>query len=196
MIYRPGIQKSLVLYWKGTFFGGLKSENRGYSQVPAMCILKCMRDWMNIYILYMCCFFGCFPQLPKWKPTVTGVPASHPHYIYAMYKYQIGCWNPSMKRITSWWFQPIWKILVKMDHFPKVRGENKQYLKPPPKSVSGDNSPPFHHCEAQRLSPGCVQAWHGNPLAGAHFKGWYCWWLKSCTTWDVWNPKNYGINYL
>ena len=19
----------------------------------------------------------------------------------------------------SWWFQPIWKILVKMDHFPK-----------------------------------------------------------------------------
>ena len=24
----------------------------------------------------------------------------------------------------------------------------------------------------------------------------YCWWLKSCTTWDVWNPKNNGINYL
>ena len=23
----------------------------------------------------------------------------------------------------------------------------------------------------------------------------YCWWLKSCTTWDVWNPKNNGINY-
>ena len=22
---------------------------------------------------------------------------------------------------------------------------------------------------------------------------WYCWWLKSCTTWDVWNPKNNGI---
>ena len=20
---------------------------------------------------------------------------------------------------TSWWFQPIWKILVKLDHFPK-----------------------------------------------------------------------------
>ena len=28
----------------------------------------------------------------------------------------------------SWWFQPIWKILVKLDHFPKVRGENKKYL--------------------------------------------------------------------
>ena len=26
--------------------------------------------------------------------------------------------------------------------------------------------------------------------------GSYCWWLKSCTTWDVWNPINNGINYL
>ena len=25
---------------------------------------------------------------------------------------------------------------------------------------------------------------------------WYCWWLKSYTTWDVWNPINNGINYL
>ena len=24
---------------------------------------------------------------------------------------------------------------------------------------------------------------------------WYCRWLKSCTTWDVWNPINNGINY-
>ncbi len=23
----------------------------------------------------------------------------------------------------------------------------------------------------------------------------YCWWLKSCTTWDVWNPIKNGINY-
>ncbi len=34
---------------------------------------------------------------------------------------------------TGWWFQPIWKILVKMGIFPKVRGENKKYLKPPPR---------------------------------------------------------------
>ncbi len=25
---------------------------------------------------------------------------------------------------------------------------------------------------------------------------WYCWWLKSCTTWDVWNPINNGKNHL
>ena len=24
----------------------------------------------------------------------------------------------------------------------------------------------------------------------------YCWWLKSCTTWDVWNPIINGINDL
>ena len=24
----------------------------------------------------------------------------------------------------------------------------------------------------------------------------YCWWKKSCTTWDVWNLVNNGINYL
>ena len=37
--------------------------------------------------------------------------------------------------ISSWWFQPIWKILVELHlhHFPKVRGENKTYLKPPPR---------------------------------------------------------------
>ena len=23
----------------------------------------------------------------------------------------------------------------------------------------------------------------------------YCWWLKSCTTWDVWNPVNNGMSY-
>ena len=40
--------------------------------------------------------------------------------------------------ITSWWFQPIWKILVKMGIFPFWRGENKKYLKPPPRlSQSG-----------------------------------------------------------
>ena len=24
----------------------------------------------------------------------------------------------------------------------------------------------------------------------------YCWWKKSCSTWDVWNPVNNGINYV
>ena len=28
--------------------------------------------------------------------------------------------------ISSWWFQPISKVLVKLDHFPNFRGENKK----------------------------------------------------------------------
>ena len=32
--------------------------------------------------------------------------------------------------ITRWWFQPIWKIFVKLGIFPKT-GENKTCLKPP-----------------------------------------------------------------
>ena len=34
--------------------------------------------------------------------------------------------------LSGWWFQPIWKILVKMGIFPNFRGENKKCLKPPP----------------------------------------------------------------
>ncbi len=30
--------------------------------------------------------------------------------------------------MSSWWFQPISKILVKFNHFPKDRGENKKSL--------------------------------------------------------------------
>ena len=44
-------------------------------------------------------------------------------------------WIHHSKKITSWWFQPIWKILVKLEIFhnlPQFSGENKKYLKPPP----------------------------------------------------------------
>ena len=36
-------------------------------------------------------------------------------------------------RITSWWFQPIWKILFKLDHFRQVGVKIKKCLKPPPR---------------------------------------------------------------
>ena len=38
--------------------------------------------------------------------------------------------------LSSWWFQPIWRIVVKMGI---LRGENTKYLKPPPRLV-------FHWC--------------------------------------------------
>ena len=53
------------------------------------------------------------------------------------------CWN-----VFAYWqsllvggFNPIPKILVKLDHFLIFRGENKKYLKPPPR-LSFSNS--FH----------------------------------------------------
>ena len=41
--------------------------------------------------------------------------------------------NQITYKSSGWWLnQPIWKIFVKIGIFPKVRGENKKYLKPPP----------------------------------------------------------------
>ena len=49
---------------------------------------------------------------------------------------RMGCWGNHCKahqRHTSgWWFQPIWKYQSKWEYSPS-RGENKTYLKPPPR---------------------------------------------------------------
>ena len=37
---------------------------------------------------------------------------------------------------TTWVFQPLWKILVKIRVFPNFRDENNKYLKPPPRKMS------------------------------------------------------------
>ena len=37
-------------------------------------------------------------------------------------------WKKSHQKNSSWWFQPIWKIVDKLDHFPNFRSENKKYL--------------------------------------------------------------------
>ena len=46
-------------------------------------------------------------------------------------------WNhlieTTIKKWSGWCFQPIWKILVKLDHFPG-KGENRKYLKQPLKN--------------------------------------------------------------
>ena len=45
---------------------------------------------------------------------------------------------PKPKPITSWWFQPIWKIFVKLDHFPRVRDEKKKIFELPPPRIKSD----------------------------------------------------------
>ena len=39
--------------------------------------------------------------------------------------------STSQQILSGWWFQPTWKILVKLDHFPNFRGKNQKCLKPP-----------------------------------------------------------------
>ena len=53
-----------------------------------------------------------------------------------------GAMNPLGKnksKSTSWWFQAIWKLLVKLDHFPQVGTKNDFFLKTPPRKQLGSN---------------------------------------------------------
>ena len=63
--------------------------------------------------------------------------------------------------------------------------ENIRSLQPWPKHL------PI--CLEQQKHPKTIilGKWEKNPKPEL-----YCWWLKSCTTWDVWNPINNGIYYL
>ena len=55
-------------------------------------------------------------------------------WIIHIYQYATYGGKP-YKTNPSWWFQPDWKISVKMRIFPKFgRDENKKYLKPPPRT--------------------------------------------------------------
>ena len=49
---------------------------------------------------------------------------------------------------------------------------------------------------ALTLSHIFCRSWHFLQCRKRNSSWRYCWLLKSCTTWDVWNPINNGINYL
>ena len=59
-------------------------------------------------------------------------------------KYLVGTssktWIETQLNISSWWFQPIWKILVKSKWIiSSNRGEHNKSLKPPPRFVGSSN---------------------------------------------------------
>ena len=59
--------------------------------------------------------------------------------------------------LYSWWLnQPIWKIFVKLDHFPKFRGEHKKCL-----SCHHLDSALDTHCTPKRQTLGmpCEELW-------------------------------------
>ena len=77
---------------------------------------------------------------------------------------------PSIKKwLSSWWFQPIWKICSSNCESSPSRGENKKYLKPPPRKwlfrVLGNSllcileNLPTHHPTHPSPSPPQVVRW-------------------------------------
>ena len=59
------------------------------------------------------------------------------------------------------------------------------------------------HCHVHLEISGCVDLWpfsghKSSSLRKCWIQVWvlYLWWKKSCTTWDVENPVNNGMNYL
>ena len=48
-----------------------------------------------------------------------------------------------LQQKIRWWFQPNWKILVKLDHFPRYGWKFKKYLQPPPRKTCLINIPLF-----------------------------------------------------
>ena len=98
----------------------------------------------HIYVLYVFRFqnhfvflhvFWCSEELPSWNHRSIsrwpGLP-SRPRGWSGCCE----CWRLKFgsQNISSWRFQPSWKTLVKLDHFPKDRGEHKKSLKLPPRS--------------------------------------------------------------
>ena len=105
-----------------------------------------------------------------------------------------GSYNPTYNKtgwptLSSWWFQPLWKILVKLGIFPNFWGENRTYLKPPPSCVNvfffliswrplktrraAKSSHKPHEKNLDNVAPG-----DGGPYG---FGGPIIWWLKNVT---------------
>ena len=71
---------------------------------------------------------------------------SAPHKLTTNQKTALNFWTFNFRMIkhihASWWFQPFWKISVKLDTFPQIGDENKTSLKPElPRRFRSSNHP-------------------------------------------------------
>ena len=67
-------------------------------------------------------FFGWQPSNPRTIPKEMKVFAKLGSRKVASFPGSGVRWSPDLEYdffLSSWWFQPIWKILVKLDHFPR-----------------------------------------------------------------------------
>ena len=78
--------------------------------------------------------------------TSTCIHSQHYEWCTLLRKLHFPLWEGEHHNVfSSWWLnQPIWKIWVKLDHFPKDRGENNKYLNFEPFSFR-----PFHMLQHQ-----------------------------------------------
>ena len=83
-----------------------------------------------------CCFLSEDPFAPWSAADINFFKRCCWDLVEVLHTEQVGfslsfcCCVCFQKTMTSWWFQPIWKIWVKMGFFPN-RDENQKYLKPP-----------------------------------------------------------------
>ena len=74
----------------------------------------------------------CWPDSgPPWQDCFSSTEPNW-HVSAHLFGGRIFRWNFTDQTTEQyWWFQPNWKILVKLDDFSQGRGENTKYLKPP-----------------------------------------------------------------
>ena len=76
-----------------------------------------------VYIIFLCCH--CVRNVWTFKGKFMGVEgeclwfASRPSICAASQERRTNHRNKWPTSWASWWFQPLWKILVKLDHLPK-----------------------------------------------------------------------------
>ncbi len=86
------------------------------------------------------------PYTPKWQDWWSKILKNYP------------------RQFPSWWFQPIWKICSWNWESSPNRGENKKYLKPPPRNLDpyGKDPPDFHFSPLspwESRLPAAVSSW-------------------------------------
>ena len=85
-----------------------------------------------LYIIYKLCIcmivFGCLTVFARFMPLFETSQSQVDYHHLSPYRWFFATKTPQttpdslmigMLFLPSWWFQPIWKILVKLDHFPK-----------------------------------------------------------------------------
>lgn len=115
-------------------------------------------------------------------------------------------WSFRSKSSSSRWSQPIWKIIVKLDHLPRIRGGNKKSLSCnqllDPKS-SCMSTPPFllvFHPQVAKLvqlNISCwaiIRAWSDPKKKLPRYLGCDVWWLRPRLVLIRCLPKPYELS--